>query len=141
MRPDFLKFFVGVPIIVEGKNDKHALLNFGFENVYDISGHSLHKFTDFIKSLNPESVAILTDFDEEGESKNSHLTRLLESSGLKVEKSLRNEFKNLFKVHKIEEIRSLVKFTEDDYYGEIGPINNKIFDRSRIRNRRSRRKT
>lgn len=141
MKADLIKDFSGMPIIVEGKNDKNALLSFGFNNIYDISGNSLHNFTDFIRTLDMESVTILTDFDSEGESKNSHLTKLLESSGIKVEKALRRKFKNSFKIHKIEEIESLTKFTEDDYYGEVSPINNKIFNRSRIFIRRNRRKT
>ncbi|MBS3055429.1 MAG: toprim domain-containing protein [Candidatus Aenigmarchaeota archaeon] len=141
MKFDLIRKFSGVPIIVEGKNDKIALTNFGFENVFDISGNSLHKFTDFIETLGKKSVTVLTDFDAEGESKNSRLIKLLESSDIIVDKSLRRKFKNSFKIHKIEEMKSLTKFTEDDYYGEIGPINNKIFDRSRIHNRRNRRKT
>ncbi|MFH0711251.1 MAG: toprim domain-containing protein [Candidatus Aenigmatarchaeota archaeon] len=138
---DFVKKFSYSPIIVEGKNDKNALSIFGFENVYAISGDSLHKFTDFIGTLGQDSVTILTDFDSEGESKNSRLIKLLESSGIRVEKSLRRKFKNSFKVHKIEEMRSFTKFMEDDYYGKISPINNKIFDRNRIHNRFNRRET
>ena len=138
---EFAKKFSHSSIIVEGKNDKNALSAFGFENIYAISGNSLHKFTDFINTLRKESVTILTDFDEEGESKNSQLIKLLESSDIKIEKSLRRKFKNSFKIHKIEEIRSLTKFMEDDYYGEISPINNKILDRSRIHNRCNSRKT
>jgi 5S rRNA maturation endonuclease (ribonuclease M5) len=141
MKFDLVKKFSDVPIIVEGKNDVKALSNFGFENIYAISGNSLHRFTDFIASLGKKSVTILTDFDEEGESKNSRLTKLLESSDIRVEKFLRRKFKNSFKIHKIEEMRSLTKFTEDDYYGKIGPINNKIFDRSRIYNRCNRGET
>jgi 5S rRNA maturation endonuclease (ribonuclease M5) len=141
MNFNIAKKFSGVPIIVEGKNDKSALSNFGFDDIYAISGSSLHKFADFIKTLGKDTVTILTDFDDEGESKNSRLTKLFEGSGIKVEESLRRKFKNTFKIHKIEEMRSFTKFTEDDYYGKIGTIDNKIFNRSRIRNRLNRGET
>src|SRR3989337_1325980 len=91
-------------VIVEGKRDKKALSLLGFSNIYTVSGDSIYNFVQKIKSDDPKSALVLTDFDEEGEEKNSQLTHLLQHEGVFVNSFMRNEFKRLLKVHRIEEI-------------------------------------
>ncbi len=133
-----LKNCIDIPTIVEGKKDKRALQKLGFKRILDISGKSLTKVVERVAS--EESVIILTDFDEDGRKKASKLTKFIQSTGVKINFLVRNKIKNLFKVHKIEEINSFVKLMEDDYYGETCSVYDKIFNRSRVLNRRNRRK-
>jgi len=125
-------------VIVEGIKDKSVLHVLGFDNVIDISGKSLENLVD---KINGESALILTDFDKEGNDTAHRLTELLISRSIKVRSSLRNKIKNLFKVCKIEELNSLTKLLEDDYYGKTCSIYDKIFNRSRVFLRRSGGKT
>lgn len=129
-----IKNYRDVPVIVEGIKDKSALHLLGFNNVVDISGRSLE---NSVGKINNESAIILTDFDKEGNDIAHKLTKLLVSQNIKVNSSLRNRLKNLFKVCKIEELNSLTKLLEDDYYGKTCSIYDKIFNRSRVFLRRS----
>lgn len=122
-------------IIVEGKKDKKVLMKLGFKNIIDISGKSLDKIENIIKLNDPEAAIILADFDEEGERYTSLLTKSLESNGINVKSCVRRRFRTLFNITKIEELKFFTKFMEDDYYGKTCPINDKIFNRSRIHNR------
>jgi len=126
--------------IVEGKKDKKALIGLGFKNIIDISGKSLYKLVEEVKTSNFKSAVILSDFDEEGKKKALALTKLFQGSGIKINSFLRNKIKNLFKIQKIEELNSFTKIMEDDYYGKNCSVYDKIFNRSRILSRRNSRK-
>jgi 5S rRNA maturation endonuclease (ribonuclease M5) len=126
---------LNTPAVVEGKKDKKALSKLGFKKVIDISGKSLHEISDKIKSDGIDRIIILTDFDEEGEIKASQLKKLFIHLKIKVDSFARKRFKSL-KIHKIEELNSFTKIMEDDYYGKTCSIYDKIFNRSRIHNRR-----
>jgi len=123
-------------VVVEGKKDKEALTALGFKKVIAISGRSLEDIIERILSSKSREVVILTDFDKEGESMESQLHNQLSHHGIKVNHIIRNEFRSL-KIHQIEELNSFTKLMEDDYNGKIGPIYNKIFNRSRILGRRN----
>lgn len=125
----------GIVAVVEGKRDEKALSFFGFDSVVSISGRPLEVVVEKIYSLNPQQVAILTDFDEEGENLASSLSKLLSSfHGMKINHSIRKKFKSL-KIHAIEELNSVKKLCGVSH-GEIGSIYNKIFNRSRFFSRR-----
>ena len=126
--------------ITEGKKDKNVLEKLGFKNIITISGKPLHLIPSMIHQNDSESVVILTDFDEEGEIKASQLTKLLEKEGFEIDHFVRKKFKN-FGVYKIEELSRFIKFMEDDYHGETCSIYDKIFNRSRVHNRRHGRET
>ncbi len=126
-------------IIVEGKLDKIALKKLGFLNVLDISGKPLDEIAERVASY--EAVSILTDYDKDGVKKAAQLTKLLQSSGVRVDFLLRKKIRDLFRVRKIEEINSFVKYMEDDYYGKTCSIYDKIHDRSRFLRRRGRGET
>ncbi|MGC8812085.1 MAG: toprim domain-containing protein [Candidatus Aenigmatarchaeota archaeon] len=130
-----VKNFGGVPIIVEGKKDEKPLKKLGFQKIVKISGKPLEDILEEVR--NYKSVVILTDFDEEGRKIFSKLNKLLSSHRIKVHLFLRNKIKSTLKIKKIEEINSLTKFMEDDYYGETCSIYDKIFNRSRILLRRN----
>lgn len=127
--------------IVEGKKDKKVLKILGFNKIFTISGKSLHLIPDMIHSNDSKSVVVLTDFDEDGEIIASQLTKLLEREGFKINRFIRMKFKNLFGIHKIEELSHFTKFMEDGYHGKTCSIYGKIFDRSRVHNRRCYRET
>jgi len=127
-------------IIVEGKRDKRALNILGLTNVKDISGKPLDVFVEKVKTNNPKSVIILSDFDEEGQKKEAQLTKLLQKDGIEVNSFMRRYIRKLLQIHRIEEIQ-FIKLLEDDYYGKTCSINNKIFNRSRVLMRRNSRKT
>jgi len=124
------------PVIVEGKKDKKVLSKLGFKKVIDISGKSLHEISDKTKFDDFKRIIILTDFDEEGEIKASQLKKLFTHLKIKVDSFARKRFRSL-KIHKIEELSSFTKIMEDDYYGKTCSIYDKIFNRSRIHNRRN----
>lgn len=60
-------------VVIEGIKDRKALEKFGVSNLMEISGKSLLQVADMIVAKNISSVAILTDFDEDGKSKNYNL--------------------------------------------------------------------
>jgi len=131
-----LENFSDYTVIVEGKKDKNALIKFGIENIFDISGKS---FDEILEKVEPP-VIILTDFDKEGEKKNSILTKLFQSNGIKIDSSFRKKFKSVFKIQKIEELNSFIKL-EDDIHGKVSSINDKVFNRGRVLDRWNCRKT
>jgi 5S rRNA maturation endonuclease (ribonuclease M5) len=124
-------------VVVEGKKDRKVLSRLGFKNIFEISGKSLHDVIENVKSNEPVSAIILTDFDRDGEEKASQLTKLFLNENIKINSSFRKKFKTLFKIHKIEEINSFTKLLEDDYYGKTCSIYDKIFDRGRLYCRRN----
>lgn len=123
-------------LIVEGIKDNMVLRSIGFNHIIAISGRPLEKVVEEIISLNPPEVAILTDFDGEGESIASCLNNLLSHYRIKIDHTFRKKFKSL-KINKIEELESFKKLMEDGQNGEISPIYHKIFNRSRILSRRN----
>jgi 5S rRNA maturation endonuclease (ribonuclease M5) len=127
-------------IIVEGKRDKSVLEKIGLSNIFEISGKTIPQFVEEIKSNHFQFVAILTDFDNEGELKASQLTKLLQHHQIKILPRIRKRFASL-KIHKIEELKHFTKFMEDDYYGKTCSIYDKILNRSRVHRRRDSRET
>jgi 5S rRNA maturation endonuclease (ribonuclease M5) len=127
-------------VIVEGAKDVKQLKILGLKRIYAIAGKPIHKVAEEI-SKHYNSVVILTDFDEHGSKIANLLSQILISYGVKINNKIRNKFKTVFGVHKIEEIKSYTKFMEENYYGKALPIHNKIFNRIRIFNRRVGRKT
>lgn len=93
----------GTPIIVEGINDKKPLAQLGFNNIYTISGKTLVGVVEMVKAGH-DQVAILTDYDEEGQRTAAELTRLFNHEGIKTLDKFRGQFRATFKVTKIEEI-------------------------------------
>jgi 5S rRNA maturation endonuclease (ribonuclease M5) len=159
-------YYQGVPVIVEGKKDKTVLKKLGFTNILDISGSHLSNFAEKIVEDGAKSVIILTDFDDEGLSKALQLTKIFHKYHIIILSSVRQRIRSLFKIHKIEELSHFTNFidlvncsingsitnltnvtsltnvttvtdiTGDDYNGKTSSIHDKIFDRSRVYNRR-----
>jgi 5S rRNA maturation endonuclease (ribonuclease M5) len=146
LSPNVLKFFEklrkeeGLLIIVEGKKDKEVMASAGFEKILAISGKPVENVVEEIIKINPSEVAILTDFDEEGEHLSSFLSNILSHYKVNVNQFIRRKLKS-FKINKIEELKSLTKLMEDGQNGKISPIFYKIFNRSRILSRRNSGKT
>ncbi len=90
----------GWVVLVEGKRDKMALERFDIGPVYTMKGRKFHDIAEEL-SEKYEGVVILTDLDRTGEDIFRKLSKILESYGLKVDGSFREDLK-----------RSGVKFVE-----------------------------
>ena len=123
-------------IIVEGMNDKKALNVLGLENVKPISGLPLDVFVEKIKSSNPDSVVILSDFDKEGVKIEVQLTKLFQKEGIKVNYPMRNRIKNLLQSQRIEEA-PLTKLLKGRQYDKTCSVYDKILNKNRVIKRRS----
>lgn len=98
--------------IVEGKKDKNVLSELGFTDILAISGQSISAIVEKIKLRNPESVAILTDFDREGERKANALINILQKNKVLINFSIRRKIKLIFKVKKLEELKFFTKLLD-----------------------------
>ncbi|MEM5790592.1 MAG: toprim domain-containing protein [Candidatus Aenigmatarchaeota archaeon] len=126
-------------VIVEGKKDREAMEKLGFKNIVEISGKNFSLILNEIEEKN--KVVILTDFDNEGEEMAKELSKFLISHGFKVDCIERKILRDLLCIKKIEELKFILKFMEDDYNGKACSIHDKIFNRSRVLLRRNSGKT
>ncbi|MEO2066000.1 MAG: toprim domain-containing protein [Desulfurobacteriaceae bacterium] len=79
-------------VLVEGKRDKMALERFDIGPVYTMKGRKFHDIAEEL-SEKYEGVVILTDLDKTGEDIYRKLSKILESYGLKVDGSFREDLK------------------------------------------------
>jgi 5S rRNA maturation endonuclease (ribonuclease M5) len=103
-------------IIVEGKRDRYALRKLGCKTNIIALGDTHKPILTLIEDLNMKymglKVAILTDFDEEGEELNKKIERILEGSSLKVERTLKDRLRKAMleeNRRRIEELIGLLK--------------------------------
>ncbi len=96
-------------VIVEGPRDLEALRQLGFRGVISIFSQVGVPNADFIDATSREhgSVAILTDFDEEGRKIDLALSEGFERRGLRVEKELRHEMGRIMAALRVYAIESL----------------------------------
>ena len=96
-------------VIVEGPRDLEALRRLGFRGGVSLFSQVGILDTDFIDSISRghASVAILTDFDEEGRKIDLALSEGFERRGLMVEKGLRREMGRIIAAMKVYAIESL----------------------------------
>lgn len=110
-------------IIVEGKKDKHALQQLGFEKIFVINetGKSLYEKIEQVQSLiGKDKVCILTDFDKKGKKLYLLLKSKLLESGVRLDNTLRG----FLLKQRISHIEGLYSFIE----------NGKIRTKNRARN-------
>ena len=97
-------------IIVEGKKDKSALVQLGFnpDNIIVLhhEGRSLYTILDQIES---KECAILTDFDKKGRQYYAILKKELVKKGIKINSS----FRTILLRERISHIEGLVKFIQN----------------------------
>lgn len=96
-------------VIVEGPRDQEALRQFGFKGVISLFSQVGVPDADFIDTISGdhESVAILTDFDEEGRKIDLALSEGFERRGVRVEKGLRREMGRIMAALCVYAIESL----------------------------------
>ena len=101
-------------VIVEGPRDLEALRQLGFRGVISLFSQVGVHDADFIDVTSREhgSVAILTDFDEEGRKIDLALSEGFERRGLRVEKGMRQEMGRIMAAVKIYAIESLDNIQE-----------------------------
>ena len=96
-------------VIVEGPRDLEALRLLGFRGEVSLFSQVGVPDADFMDTASREygSVAILTDFDEEGRKIDLALSEGFERRGLRVEKGLRREMGRIMAAIKVYAIESL----------------------------------
>ena len=95
-------------IIVEGPHDVKTMRLLGYDGVilsFSRKG-SLVEFSDYI-AKKFRKVAILTDFDKEGESLSNNFSRLLTDKRVKTETFFRRKFRGLLKKVNLSTIESI----------------------------------
>jgi 5S rRNA maturation endonuclease (ribonuclease M5) len=95
-------------IIVEGPHDVKTMRLLGYEGEllsFSRKG-SLIDFSDYI-AKKFRKVAILTDFDKEGENLNNNFNRLLTDKKVKTEAFFRRKFRGLLKKANLSTIESI----------------------------------
>ncbi len=103
-------------IIVEGKNDKKALISFGFTKVYQIHKNQLsirESIEEISNKINKaDKISILTDIDKAGNEFNNQVVSILQELGHQIDHSFR---KLLFKanISHIEGISNFLDKIED----------------------------
>ena len=101
-------------VIVEGIHDKATLKSLGFKiPILQVScGRTFNQIVDdMVEKF--EKVAILTDFDEEGERISRKLTELMERGGVKVDSFYRNSFKKLMKEAGLTTLESIYTLKQE----------------------------
>jgi len=101
-------------VIVEGTHDKATLKSLGFKiPILQVScGRTFNQIVDdMVEKF--EKVAILTDFDEEGERISRKLTELMERGGVKVDSFYRNSFKKLMKEAGLTTLESIYTLKQE----------------------------
>ena len=101
-------------VVVEGMHDKATLKSLGFKiPILQVScGRTFSQIVDDAVERF-KRVAILTDFDEEGERMGRKLTKLMESGGIKVDRFYRNFFKRLMKEAGLTTLESIYKLKQE----------------------------
>ena len=96
-------------VIVEGTRDLEALRLLGFRGDVSLFSQVGVPDADFMDTASREygSVAILTDFDEEGRKIDLALSEGFERRGLRVEKELRYEMGRIMAALRVYAIESL----------------------------------
>ena len=96
-------------VIVEGTRDLEALRLLGFRGEVSLFSQMGVPDADFMDTASREygSVAILTDFDEEGRKIDLALSEGFERRGLRVEKELRYEMGRIMAALRVYAIESL----------------------------------
>lgn len=100
-------------IIVEGKKDKYALQQLGFDKIFVLNetGKSLYEKIEEIQALceKKDKVCILTDFDKKGKKLYLLLKSKLAESGVRLDNTLRG----FLLKEKISHIEGLFHFVEN----------------------------
>jgi 5S rRNA maturation endonuclease (ribonuclease M5) len=105
-------------IIVEGKRDRYVLRKLGCKANIIVLGDTHKPLLTLIEDLNMKymglKVAILTDFDEEGEELNKKIERILEGSSLKVERTLKDRLRKAMLEENRRRIEELIGLLEEE---------------------------
>ena len=96
-------------VIVEGKNDKKALKEFGINRVKPIAKRAIYKVVEEVSENNKECI-ILTDLDKEGKRLFRMLNHDLNQHGVQIKKGFR-EF--LFQHTKLTQIEGLTTYVNN----------------------------
>lgn len=101
-------------VIVEGIHDEKALRRYGYTKKvlrFSNSGKPLYSFVDeIVRKYHGRRMAILLDYDREGEIISKKLENQLEERGMKIEKHWRKILRELMvkeKMTSIEELTAL----------------------------------
>ena len=104
-------------VVVEGMHDKITLKSLGLKMpIILVSCGS--PFNQIVERVTErfDRVAILTDFDEEGERIGRRLTELMERGGVKVDRFYRKTFRKLMKSVGLTTLESIYKLKKDLFH-------------------------
>ena len=87
-----------LPVLVEGKNDKKALINIGVVNpVYTLSGKPLYKVAEQLSDY--KEIIFLFDNDKAGHDLSSKMAKEFSRLGVRVNKRFQTLLKRLHFAH------------------------------------------
>jgi len=96
----------GILVIVEGKNDRKALAEFGITNVMVLYGKALFEVVEEVEARTKECI-ILTDLDKKGKQLYGKLNSKLGQMCVKID----NKFRHfLFRKTKLRQIEGLATY-------------------------------
>lgn len=99
----------GIPVVVEGKNDKKALRQIGLEGtIYTLSSTSMNGLAEVISRKN-KKVIILTDLDDFGEKAAKKLRDFFLNEAVKPNLVFRTRFRKLLGVTCFEDMPTLLE--------------------------------
>jgi len=96
-----------IPIIVEGREDRKALLYFGLSNILVLYTKPFYKIIESLQKY-PE-IAVLTDLDKEGKRLYAKINDECSRRGIKINNTFRNF---LFKETELAHIEGLPRYVE-----------------------------
>ncbi|MCX8168735.1 MAG: hypothetical protein N3E39_00705 [Candidatus Methanomethylicia archaeon] len=110
-------------ILVEGKRDREALRRLGCKSNIIVIGE-IHKpifeLTREIELRNTElRIAVLMDFDEEGEKLNKKIEGIFEGCNVVIEKTLKDKLKKAMLKRNIRRIEELIGLDIEDFNFEL----------------------
>ncbi|RLE59271.1 MAG: hypothetical protein DRJ32_04970 [Thermoprotei archaeon] len=100
-------------VIVEGRHDELVLRSYGYSGKifrFSDSRMNILEFTEMVAEKCIEPVAILTDFDEEGDRIYKRIKSELQALGIKILDSPRNELYKIASSHGVHTIEGLAHF-------------------------------
>ena len=101
----------GIPILVEGKKDVHALRRLGVKSEIECVKASTKILIDKLDTIQGDEVIVLVDFDRDGKRLVGRITTYLESQGVKVNLGYWKEMSALVR-RDVKEVEGLPSYLE-----------------------------
>lgn len=98
-------------ILVEGKRDRRALVENGFESrIMECSSLSIHDTMEMIEESGARNVLVLTDFDSHGKELCREISEVLRGHGIRLKNIYRKKIKEILDTENMKTTESLRNF-------------------------------